>query len=273
MAKKKKEDADAEEVDGADKGSTEVAEKKEKKKPKKQYVEKRTNLGDTATIKRILDDAVIEVRTAHFPTPTATGVIVGDNHHLTVRRPGQVLLDEGERGYNEDTSMSNLKLFIGFSGVGASLLSHVYPAPFPRNWWCLLLCCAFYFAMSGLLQLLLSFVELESILLLRGKSDGKQRSVPGLNVSSHFPRFQEIYTLGITPVPKGFLALASAPKFRPDVPGGNTAAHCLQRSWAVEKYFDEEGIFAEEEFLQTIREFVSDYEALLAPGADGKKAQ
>ena len=97
------------------------------------------------------------------------------------------MLDNDEKGslaslFAEDTSMSNLKLFIGFSAVGASLLSHVYPAPFPRNWWCLLFCCAIYFALSGVLQLLLSFVELESIILLRARKDA--RSLPSRDSTS-----------------------------------------------------------------------------------------
>ena len=167
--------------------------------------------------------------------------------------------------------MSNLKLLIGFSGVGASLVSHVYPAPFPRNWWVLLWCCAFYFLMSGVLQLLLSFVELESILVLRGKkrADGSGRE-PGLNISSNFPRFQEMYTLGVTRVPGGSLALMSAPQFRPDLPDGNPAAGCMQRSWSVEKFFDEDGVFAEEAFLAVCEKFLREYQAMSAGGASKK---
>ena len=206
--------------------TTEDEPKEEKKVKQKKVKEieltpKKTALGDTATIKRIMDDAVISV----------------------------VLDKEEGQGYLEDTSMSNLKLVIGFAGVGSSLLSHVYPATFPRNWWVLLFCCAFYFAMSGVLQLLLSFVELESILIVRGKSrpDGTKRS--GINISTHFPRFQEMFTLGLTPVAGGAFSLASGEKFRPDIKGGNTAPLCLQRSWCVASYFDEDGLFAELEFM------------------------
>lgn len=203
---------------------------------------KRTPLGDSPTIKRLLDDAAIYI----------------------------LLDDEDGHGYVEDTSMSNLKLIVGFAGVGASLISHVYPGAFPKNWWALLLCCAFYFAMSGILQLLLSFVELESIIVVNGKTlpDGSRR--PSINVSSHFPRFQEMYTIGITPVPGGALALYSAPRFRPDVPGGNTAAGCLQRSWSVEQFFDAEGLFYEEVFMAAVKEFVAEY-GQMVPDAASKK--
>ena len=168
--------------------------------------------------------------------------------------------------------MSNLKLLVGFSGVGASLVSHVYPATFPKNWWVLLWCCAFYFAMSGVLQLLLSFVELESILCVRGKKRADGGHEPGINVSSHFPRFQEMYTLGVTRVPGGSLSLYSAPQFRPDLPEGNPAAGCLQRSWSVERFFDEDGVFAEDAFLAVVSDFMRDYEALCSAGG-GKESK
>jgi hypothetical protein len=208
---------------------------KKSKQPVMELTPKKTALGDTATIKRLMDDAAIAV----------------------------VLDEEEGHGYVEDTSMSNLKLIIGFAGVGGSLLSHVYPATFPRNWWVLLACCSFYFAMSGVLQLLLSFVELESIIVVRGKTraDGSKR--PGINISSHFPRFQEMFTLGVTPISGGAFTMYSSPKFRPDLEGGNTARLCMQRSWSVEKFFDEEGLFAEELFMDAVRDFFAEYERML----------
>ena len=211
------------------------ASSKSSKKVVVELTPKKTALGDTATIKRLMDDAAIAV----------------------------ILDEEDGHGYTEDTSMSNLKLIVGFAGVGGSLLSHVYPATFPRNWWVLLFCCSFYFAMSGILQLLLSFVELESIIVVRGKARGDGSKRPGINVSSHFPRFQEMYTLGVTPVAGGAFTMASSPKFRPDVPGGNTAKLCMQRSWSVEKFFDEEGLFAEESFMAAVKDFFTEYEQML----------
>ena len=65
--------------------------KKEAKKAKKEAEEtvmvtaKKTVLGDTATIKRLMDDAAITA-----------------------------LLDEDELDYDEDVSLSNVKLVVGF---------------------------------------------------------------------------------------------------------------------------------------------------------------
>ena len=59
------------------------------------------------------------------------------------------------------------------------------------------------------------------------------------------------YTLGITPLPKGSLGLASAPKFRPMPPSTvvATSADGSQKQWPVNHFFDEEGTFAEESFI------------------------
>jgi len=225
----------AQTIDGDDKDKRAL--KKERKQERAEAQPKKTNLGDSATIKRIMDDAVI-----------------------------QVLLDDSEEGlgYVEDTALSNLKLVVGFAGVGASLVSHVYPAPFPKNWLVLLLCCAWYFLMSGILQLILSFCELESILLVRETTDASHVArAEGLNFSSHLPRFQEMYTLGITPLPKGSLGLASAPKFRPMPPSTTvkTSADGSQKQWPVNHFFDEDGTFAEDAFINDVRAFVKAFES------------
>ena len=220
--------------------------KKEAKKAKKEAEEtvmvtaKKTVLGDTATIKRLMDDAAITA-----------------------------LLDEDELDYDEDVSLSNVKLVVGFAGVGASLVSHAFPAPFPKNWWVLLYCCAWYFFCSGILQFMLSFMELETILLVQGKKvgggdgdgggGGGGKRGEGLNVASHFPRFQEVYTLAITPLPKGAMGLWSAPKFHapnePPKPTGEPSyvGGAFQQSWACNHYFDEEGYFDEDSFVDVRR--------------------
>jgi len=144
---------------------------------------------------------------------------------------------EDDSPFYEDVGLSNLKLFIGFGSVGASVVSHIYPAPFPKNWWVLAACCAWYFIGSGLLQLLLSFVELESIVLLRYKDKARRGArASGINVSSHFMRYQNVYTLGVTPLPSGSLALFSAPKFKPNpsVDGELPPADYAQIHWSGE---------------------------------------
>ena len=193
---------------------------------------KRTNLGDSGTMKRMLDDAVIKV-----------------------------ILDRNELNYEEDTALSNIKLLIGFAGVGASLISHIYPATFPKNWWVLLACCAFYFICSGVLQLLLSFVEIESILLVKPKKDADGKMRLGFNVSAHFPRFQEMYTIGLPPLPRGSLGLAWAEKFKPqnpELPVEPSANGFGQRRWSVSEFFDEDGFFHEEEFEAQVASFLKD---------------
>lgn len=171
---------------------------------------------------------------------------------------------EDESPFVEDVGLSNLKLIIGFGSVAASVVSHVYPAPFPKNWWVLLGCCLWYFIGSGLLQLLLSFVELESIVLLRYKDKERRGNrAAGINVTSHFPRYDHVYTLGITPLPSGSLALFSAPKFKLNpTPKGEELpqADYAQIHWSVAEFFDEEGVFFEDKCMDMTRQFLDNYE-------------
>lgn len=210
---------------------------------------KKTVLGDSNTMKRLIDDAVIEV------------------------------MLEDESPFVEDVALSNMKLIIGFGSVGASVVSHIFPAPFPKNWWVLLGCVAWYFIGSGILQLLLSFVELESIVLLRYK--GKERAAgraAGINVSSHFPRYQDVFTLGITPLPSSSLGLLFAPKFKPNPPEEGAPSpprDHTQIHWSVSEFFDEEGVFYEEKCMDMVRQFLETYEGegQRAAQGEGKKAK
>ena len=129
---------------------------------------KKTVLGDVNTMKRMIDDAVR--RRLHLAllrprsTPACPDQIIG------------VLLED-DSDFVEDVALSNFKLVVGFASVGASVVSHVYPAAFPKNWCAggvrapktrkhtqadsrsarrarrhvLLLCCLWYFIGSGIL--------------------------------------------------------------------------------------------------------------------------
>ena len=91
-----------------------------------------------------------------------------------------------------------------------------------------------------------------------GGGGGGGKRGEGLNVASHFPRFQEVYTLAITPLPKGAMGLWSAPKFHapnePPKPTGEPSyvGGAFQQSWACNHYFDEEGYFDEDSFVDEV---------------------
>ena len=73
--------------------------------------------------------------------------------------------------------------------------------------------------------------------------------------------------LGITPVQRGgAFSLVETVSFllKKDVPGGNSAPGCLQRSLVAKRWralFDEEGTFLEEEFMEEVHKFVNDYQS------------
>ncbi len=68
-----------------------------------------------------------------------------------------------------------------------------------------------------------------------------------------------MYTLAITPLPKGAMGLWSAPKFHapnePPKPTGEPSyvGGAFQQSWACNHYFDEEGYFDEDSFVDVRR--------------------
>jgi len=137
------------------------------------------------------------------------------------------------------------------------------------NRWVLLACCTFYFVSSGILQLLLSFFELESILLLKGKVGPDGKHGPGVNVSTHFPRYQEEFTIGITSLPSGSLGLPWSPAFKKLEGDQSKALAHGQRQWLVSEFFDEEGFFYEDRFCTAVSGFLRDLEAY--QGTEGKK--
>ena len=78
------------------------------------------NLGDTLTIKRLLDEATAAtVENCNYPP---------------------------------DNTLSNIQLFWGVNAVLIAPLAHFYPLPFPESRTILFICCVCYFFCYGVLQ-------------------------------------------------------------------------------------------------------------------------
>ena len=178
------------------------------------------------------------------------------------------LLDEDELDYDEDVSLSSVKLVVGFAGVGASLVSHAFPAPFPKNWWVLLYCrCAW----SLLLQRrppVHALVHEQNILLVQGKRSAAATttaaaaaaaSVARASTSRRTSRASRRCTRWRSALPKGRdgaveRAQVHAPN-RPPKPTDEPSyvGGAFQQSWACNHYFDEEGYFDEDSFVDVRR--------------------
>lgn len=125
--------------------------------------EEKTNLGDSAGLKRRLDDAAVEVIT--------------------------------NSGYLEDTMVSNVKIVLGVLTIAVALLAQFYPSKYPDNWLLLLVCVIVYSLLSTLLTVFTTSYEGDTILFTRPPRVGPGKV--GLKVASRLPRFSDVYTLEI----------------------------------------------------------------------------
>eukprot|EP01116_Phalansterium_solitarium_P004674 TRINITY_DN15734_c0_g1_i2.p1 TRINITY_DN15734_c0_g1~~TRINITY_DN15734_c0_g1_i2.p1 ORF type:complete len:194 (+),score=79.40 TRINITY_DN15734_c0_g1_i2:106-687(+) len=167
------------------------------------------NICDGAAIKRVLDDAVVS--------------------YLV-----------NQQQFAEQLTVSNSKLALSVASCLLAAIAQFYPAPFPDNYYVLLVCCSLYFVCSGLLQLIAMFVEQDVILF--GWTPGT-RPQP-VQVRSRLPRYESQYTLTLT---AGAWSLSAAtatvlgrqPTAAPAA--GPTASLCR----SVGAFFDASGVFVE----------------------------
>ena len=154
----------------------------------------------------------------------------------------------------EDYVWDNWKLGIMFAACCFAMMAQFAPIPFPDSRPVLGVCGSLYFVLSGVLQLMASLVDRDTILWTRpvvapDKKQSKQQQQQqssdqdtpkkfknkllfqyGLKVRSDLPRFSEFYTVTIEfQLPKG----------------DNQPPPAVQQTWSVGQFFDKEGYFDE----------------------------
>jgi len=155
---------------------------------------------------------------------------------------------------DEDYQFDNFKLVLMTIACIFAMIAQFAPLPFPDSRLIIGFCCASYFALSGVLQLITTLIDQDCILLTKplpkeGKKDdddgginedtGKKifRKDPkdikskelfqyGVRVRSQFPRFSEWYTVILE-----FEKLPDTPR--------------VEQRWSVGQFFDKEGMFDE----------------------------
>ncbi|KAK9844125.1 hypothetical protein WJX81_005216 [Elliptochloris bilobata] len=123
------------------------------------------DLGDTASLKRALDDCVVQVVT--------------------------------DGGYEEDHFVSNVKIALGTVTCLLALVAQFYPKKWLAQWWVLLACVLAYGACTLALNVFITRVEGEVFLFTRPRKGGK-----ALQASSKLPRFSPEYMLQLETHPK-----------------------------------------------------------------------
>lgn len=149
---------------------------------------------------------------------------------------------------DEDYKLDNVKLIIMTLACAFAMVAQFAPIPFPDSRIVLGGCCCCYFILSGILQLITTFVDVDSILITKPLSkDGPNGCGPeenktkpaqvknqdlfqyGVRVRSHFPRFSEFYTV--------ILEFQNYNK--------SSSTPCVSQEWSVGQFFDTEGMFDE----------------------------
>jgi signal peptidase complex subunit 2 len=119
--------------------------------------------GDTLNHKRYLDDQVVRSFEDLFAGDAAPFV--------------------------EDLSWSNVKMGIMTAASASALLAQFYPLPFPANWWLLGGCVVVYFALSGVLQLIVTFVDKDVVYTSKPPGVGARA-----RIRTALPRGSQVYT-------------------------------------------------------------------------------
>jgi len=162
------------------------------------------------------------------------------------------LLDPDGPALAEDQRSDNIKLVIMLLACSFAFVAQFAPLPFPESRPVLGLCCTAYFILSGILQLVTTFYDRDSIMATnpveKAKYPAKNSDVEkyGIRVRTQLPRFSEYYTVILEfqrydgGKGKGGAAAAAAP------------GPYVSKTWSVGNFFDVDGFFAEDILMDEV---------------------
>jgi signal peptidase complex subunit 2 len=158
------------------------------------------DLGDMVKLKQVLDEAV-----------------------------ASVIMEKLDEDYRWD----NFKLSLMAIACIFAMVAQFAPIPFPESRPLLGVCGCAYFFLSGVLQLIATFIDKDSILLTKpfsdanGKTKNELLKKYGVRVRSNLPRFSEWYSVIL--------------EFKME----EGLSPYTEQKWSVGKFFDKEGFFDE----------------------------
>jgi signal peptidase complex subunit 2 len=167
--------------------------------------------------------------------------------------------------WKEDYRWDNCKLAIMAAACAFAMVAQFAPIPFPESRPLLGVCCCLYFAFSGILQFITTFIDKDCILLTKplvpvvettkktktkkteeGEEEGQNNNAllakHGLRVRTNLPRFSEYYSVILE-----FQNLEGSPR--------------VEQTWSVGQFFDVEGMFDEVGLVQAVEELYKRLEA------------
>ena len=208
--------------------------------------------GDIVKLKQILDE-------------TVASALLDDHLYL---QDGTMEVADGKivngmgRNLVEDHKMNNIKLILMTVACAFAVVAQFAPLPFPESRMVLGACCAAYFTLSGILQLIITFYDGDCILITKVMTKDQTtekilKTNPklieyGLRIRTSMPRFSEYYTVCIE-----FEGLEDSP--------------CVSETWSVGKFFDVEGMFDEYGVVEEIDKLMTRFESGKFDTKDEKK--
>jgi len=148
----------------------------------------------------------------------------------------------------EDHKLDNIKLGVMTMACLFAVVAQFSPIPFPDSRPMLGVCCCSYFLLSGILQLIVTFLDKDAIMTTLPLDEGDERAKNvkdmtkyGLRIRTSLPRFDEHYSLII--------------EFQ-----GVEDSVFVKETWSVGKFFDVEGMFDEIGLMNEVEEVYKRFE-------------
>ena len=164
------------------------------------------------------------------------------------------LLDPDGPALAEDQRSDNIKLFIMVLACSFAFVAQFAPLPFPESRPVLGLCCTAYFILSGILQLVTTLYDRDSIMATKPVEKAKYPSKNGdvekygIRIRTQLPRFSEYYTVILE------FQRYDGGKGKGKGSTGATAVPgpYVSKTWSVGNFFDVDGFFAEDILMDEV---------------------
>jgi signal peptidase complex subunit 2 len=150
-----------------------------------------------------------------------------------------------------DYRWDNCKLALMATACAFAMVAQFAPIPFPESRPLLGVCCCLYFALSGILQFITTFIDKDCILLTKplleteeeeGQNNNTLLAKHGIRVRTNLPRFSEHYSVILE-----FRNWKRSPR--------------VEQKWSVGQFFDVEGRFDQVGLVQAVEELYKRLEA------------
>lgn len=145
-----------------------------------------------------------------------------------------------DAGYEPDYRWENFKFLLMFLSCVCAMAAQFAPIPFPESRPLLAVCCGGYFAISSVLQIIVSFVDKDMILYTKPQKQGGFEHA--MCVRTDFPRFQEHFSLTV--------------EFKNKPTGVSIDLRRTVGKMYVGKYFTAVGEFDEDAFVADVQKHV-----------------